>query len=140
MRTYKGIGFTLPTIASIKAQGPFDNRTVVDTKYDLINADTWRVSGELSSDTNTGSLWVYNGMLVITEDTNTIYIYKGGDPDNKVSNDNTFVDDTITISTTVYTRDSKSDSTTGNAKYCWKNGSTKVYTESTSVEVGDTAW
>ena len=140
MRKYTSIGFTLPTIASIKAKGPFDNRTVVATKYDLINADTWRVSGELSSDTNTGSLWVYNGMLVITEDTNTIYIYKGGDPDNIVSDDSTFVDDTITISTTVYTRDSESDSTTGDAKYCWKNGNTKIYTESTSVEVGDTAW
>lgn len=154
MRKYTSIGFTLPTIASIKAKGPFDNRTVVETKYDLINADIWRVSGELSTDddpnSNTtpkaklgdkaGSLWVYNGMLVITEDTNTIYIYKGGDPDNKISNDSTFVDDTITISTTVYTRDSESDSTTGNAKYCWKNGSTKIYTESTSVKVGDTAW
>lgn len=85
MKIYDIIAGKVPASVEISVQAPFDNRAVVATKFDLINADTWRVQGEKTADVeNTdkdpGTLYLYKGMVVVTADTNSIYIYKGNTP------------------------------------------------------------
>ena len=131
-KKYLDKGFTIPAYGEIKTQAPFDNRAVVDTKYALINADTWRVTGETTNDVGNGTpgtLFIYQGMPVIAADTGYLYVYKGNS--QGVSN-SPITFNTITVDSVIYTRNSEEDI---NEAYCWKNNNVKIYTKtSTPVE------
>lgn len=65
MGRYKGT-FQNPANYEPLIAAPFDARTLVDTKADLIAAKTWQQKN--------GDLWIYEGMEVIVKDEHCSYI------------------------------------------------------------------